>query len=267
VTRRRRRIVTSLAVVAGGAVAVVALVGVEVVVAGRGPILVEYEPSLADGRVDPSDPPSPSPSPSPVRAEPLRITWIGDSTAAGVGSSEADHAVSRQVARRLADELGRPIDLTVHAVSGARVADVVAGQVPLVDADADVVFISVGANDTTHLTDAGSFAEQYRALLEGLPDGAAVISLGVPDIGSVTRLAQPLRAIAGWRGGTYDAIVAEEAARAGATRVDLAAGTGPAFRADPDRLLAGDRYHPSDAGYGVWTDVIVPVAVERLRGI
>jgi lysophospholipase L1-like esterase len=92
-----------------------------------------------------------------------------------------------------------------------------------------------------------------------------VIALGVPDIGTVTRLAQPLRAIAGWRASGYDDIVVEEAARAGATYVDIAAGTGPAFRADPDRLLAADHYHPSDAGYGVWTEVIVPVAAERLR--
>jgi lysophospholipase L1-like esterase len=255
----RRRAAIALLVVAGGAVAAVALVGTEVVLAGRGPILTEYDPSLADGRIEPSTPSGPG-------AEPLRVTWIGDSTAAGVGASSAEGSVSRQVGRRLADELGRPIDLQVVAVSGARVDDVVREQLALVDPDADAVFVSIGANDTTHLTSTGDFAASYRAMLEGLPAGAAVIALGVPDIGSVTRLAQPLRAIAGWRGAAYDAIGAEEAARAGATRVDIAAGTGPAFRADPDRLLAADHYHPSDAGYGVWTEVIVPVALDRLRG-
>ena len=248
------------AIAAGGVLAVVGIVAVEVVLAGRGPILTEYDPALADGRVEPT-----AASADPTGA-PLRVTWIGDSTAAGVGASSADASVSREVARRLADELGRPIDLEVHAVSGARVADVVESQVASVDPDTDVVFISIGANDTTHLTSSGAFAEQYRAMLEALPSDATVIALGVPDIGSVTRLAQPLRAIAGWRGRSYDAIGAEEAARAGATRVDLAAGTGPAFRADPDRLLAADHYHPSDAGYAVWADVIVPVAVEVLRG-
>jgi lysophospholipase L1-like esterase len=260
-------------VAAGGVAAVIGLVLVEVVLAGRGPVLTEFDPGLADGRVDPPGPPDlPGPAgpsgPAGAAASttaPLRVTWIGDSTAAGVGASSADASVSREVARRLADALDRPIELQVVAVSGARVADVVATQVAQVDPDADVVFVSVGANDTTHLTSSGAFAEQYRAMLDALPVGAVVVSLGVPDIGSVTRLAQPLRAIAGWRGSSYDAVVAEEAARAGATRVDLAAGTGPAFRADPDLLLAADHYHPSDAGYRVWADVIVPVALERLR--
>ena len=49
-------------------------------------------------------------------------------------------------------------------------------------------------------------------MLDGLPDDAAVIALGVPDVGTVTRLAQPLRAIAGWRASSYDDIVVEEAA-------------------------------------------------------
>lgn len=248
-----------LAVLAGSAVALAGLVGIEVVLAGRGPVLDEFDPSLADGTVA-------TPSGTDAAVEPLRVTWIGDSTAAGVGASSADQSVSRQVARRLVAELGRPVELTVLAVSGARVADVVADQVPLVPTDTDVVFVSVGANDTTHLTSADTFAEQYRSMLGALPAEAAVISLGVPDIGSATRLAQPLRAIAGWRGDAYDAIVAEEVERAGATRVALAAGTGPAFRAEPDRLLADDHYHPSDAGYAVWADVVVPVAVERLRG-
>jgi lysophospholipase L1-like esterase len=253
-----RRAAIGVLAVAGGVAAIIGLVGVEVVLAGRGPILTEFDPGLADGRIEPEG------AVDPTQA-PLRITWIGDSTAAGVGASNADASVSRQVARRLADELGRPIDLQVIAVSGARVADVVATQVARVDPEADVVFISVGANDTTHVTTSDEFAQQYRTLLDALPDSAAVVSLGVPDIGSVTRLAQPLRAIVGWRGGAYDALVADEVERAGAIRVDIAAGTGPAFRADPDRLLAADHYHPSDDGYGVWADVIVPVAVERLR--
>lgn len=254
----RRRALTGLLALAGGVAAVVGLVGIEVVLAGRGPLLTEYDPSLADGRLDPGT--------TAVGAAPLHVVWIGDSTAAGVGASSAGSSLSRQVGRRLADDLGRPVAVEVVAVSGARVDDVVRTQLPLVDPAADVVFVSVGANDTTHLTPTGAFAESYRALLAGLPPDAVVVSLGVPDIGSVTRLAQPLRAIAGWRGGAYDAIVAEEVARAGALRVDIASGTGPAFRADPDRLLAADRYHPSDAGYGVWADVVVPVVAPRLRG-
>jgi len=65
-------------------------------------------------------------------------------------------------------------------------------------------------------------------------------------MGSPTRLAQPLRAVAGWRGRRLDREVRRlVAARAGTTYVDIAGRTGPPFRRDPERLLAADRYHPS----------------------
>jgi lysophospholipase L1-like esterase len=163
-------VITGVLVLAGGVVAVMGLIGTEVVLAGGGLILTEYDPGLADGRIEPTDPPSTADA-----VEPLRVTWIGDSTAAGVGSSSADESVSRQVGRRLADELDRPVDVQVVAVSGARVADVVASQLSLVDPEADVVFISVGANDTTHLTSSGTFADDYRTMLDGLPDGGLVM--------------------------------------------------------------------------------------------
>src|SRR2546423_9570534 len=55
--------------------------------------------------------------------EPLRVTWIGDSTGQGVGTSALEHALPRVVARGL----GRPVELTVLAQSGARGPDAVLG--------------------------------------------------------------------------------------------------------------------------------------------
>ena len=89
---------------------------------------------------------------------------------------------------------------------------------------------------------------------------ADVVLLGVPDMGSTTRFAQPLRFIAGVRGGTIDAVTADLAARPGRTYVDIAGETGPAFRDDPGRLFAADDYHPSDAGYTLWADAVVAAA-------
>ena len=129
-------------------------------------------------------------------------------------------------------------------------------------AGTDLVVVDVGSNDVTHLTRSGDFRDRYEAVLDRLPDAAAVVLLGVPDMGSVTRLAQPLRFIAGVRGGTLDRVVAEVARDRDLLYVDIAGETGPSFRADPGRYLAADRYHPSDAGYRLWADATVPL-VER----
>jgi lysophospholipase L1-like esterase len=183
------------------------------------------------------------------------VVWLGDSTAAGVGASRPGSTLPRQVADRLA----RPVRLTVLARSGARVADVLRRQLPeLSRLKPDIVLISVGANDGTHFTWRARFRRDYSRLLAGLPASVRmVVLLGVPDLGAPTRLAQPLRAVAGWRGRALDDDVRHLAARRHAIYVDIAGRTGSAFRDQPGRYFAADHYHPDDAGYGLWADAVV----------
>jgi lysophospholipase L1-like esterase len=195
-----------------------------------------------------------------------KVVWLGDSTAVGEGASSAAGAVPSQVQ----DGLGRPdAALTVLAVSGARAVDVLVHQVPRVAAaHPDLVLISVGANDTIHFTGAGDFRRAYETLVRSLPAGVPVVLLGVPDMGSIARFAQPLRAIAGRRGRHLDAVVRQVAADTGAIHVDLAGATGPAFRRDPRRYFSADDFHPSDAGYGLWADAVLTVLRrENLLGL
>lgn len=215
------------------------LLGVEVLIATRGESPLPL-PDAIDACVG-CDEPGP----------PLRTVWLGDSTAAGVGVEKAEEVVGRQVARRL----GRPVDVRVLATSGSTVADVVSEQLPKVPGDAQVVFVSVGANDATHFTSPGSFSSSYGALLEGVPADACLVLLGVPDMGSAPRLAQPLRAVAGWRGRALDRKVRALARRTGATYVDIAGSTGPAFRRDRS-LFSADGYHPGGNGYALWAGAV-----------
>lgn len=123
----------------------------------------------------------------------------------------------------------------------------------------DLVLVSVGANDATHVTGRDAFRARYEEALRALPKGTTtrVVLLGVPDMGSPPRLAQPLRALVGWRGRALDAEVRAVAAAAGATYVDVEGETGPAFRRHPDRYFAADRYHPSADGYALWADAVI----------
>lgn len=197
-----------------------------------------------------------------------RLVWLGDSTAAGVGASTASGALPSQVADGLgaagtsaADRPGsRDVSVSVVAVSGARVADVLADQVPKVAAlRPDLVLISVGANDTIRLTGRGAFRRTYEKVIRALPAGVPVVLLGVPDMGAIPRFAQPLRAVAGWRGRHLDAEVRRVAAATGAVYADIAGPTGPLFRRNPGRYFAADDFHPSDAGYGLWADAVLKV--------
>lgn len=231
---------------AGVAVGLVVVLAAEIQVARTRPKLPPAPPLRLDGAVA-------GHLPDP----PVRLVWVGDSTAAGVGASTAEASVPHQVAVAL----GRRVHLTVLAGSGARVADVLADQLPGVAAlHPDVVFVSVGANDTVHLTPAGDFGQTYRRLLDGLAGVDRVVLLGVPDMGSPPRFLQPLRAIVGWRGRALDSRVRAAAGdRHGVHYVDIAGRTGPAMRQDPDRYFSADGYHPGDAGYRLWADAVADV--------
>lgn len=221
---------------AGVPLVVVAVLAAEVELARRADNLADVELSWAD-------------------AGATSAVWIGDSTAYGVGVTDGDESVASLVARERGERV------TNLAVSGATLAEVVSRQLPGVPSDADRLYVSVGANDVTHLTRSSAFRRDYRDLLGRLPLTAEIVVLGVPDMGAPPRLAQPLRSIAGWRGRNLDAIVRDVLRRRDDddrfTYVDIRAGTGPAFRDDPDRYFADDGYHPSAAGYRLWADVVL----------
>lgn len=244
--RRTRRLLIGAGAVP---VALAAVLGVEVQLARMGTDLPEAPPFDHDGRI------------GGAGSDALRMVWLGDSTAAGVGASSADAAIPRSVALAL----GRPVDLTVRAVSGARVGDVVDDQVRgLAALRPDVVLVSIGANDVVHLTSVGDFRSTYRQLVDAIPGSALLVLLGVPDMGAVPRFAQPLRGIAGWRGRRLDEVVRAVAADAKALYVDIAGETGPTMRAEAGRRFAIDRYHPDDDGYALWVDAVVDVVAPEL---
>lgn len=229
---RTRRLVVATAV--GLPLVAAAVLGVEIELARRAENLDEVELSYPD-------------------AGSTHAVWIGDSTAYGVGVVRGSAAVASLVAD------ARDERVTNLAVSGATLSDVLVDQVPQVAAEQpDIVYVSAGANDVTHLTGTDSFRRDYARLLDGLPPGIPVVVLGVPDMGAPPRLLQPLRAIAGLRGRQLDDLVRAAArTRDDATYVDIAGPTGPRFRADPDRFFADDGYHPNAAGYRLWADAVL----------
>ena len=184
--------------------------------------------------------------------------WLGDSTAYGVGVTDGADGVASIVARQRGERVA------MLAVSGATMADLRRDQLPAVASLApDRVYVSIGANDVTHVTSREAFRDGYQALLRALPPEVELVVLGVPDMGAPPRLLQPLRAVAGARGRQLDAIARRAVAdatgrrRGATTYVDVEGGTGPAFRRDPDRYFAADGYHPSADGYRLWADVVL----------
>lgn len=201
----------------------------------------------------------------PAPAAPLTYVILGDSTAAGVGGNyENGIAVATE------KELGqsREVAMTNLAVSGARMKDVLRDQLPKAEElRPDLVLLSAGANDVTHLTSIRSMRNSLREIVRRLRAANPSVTIaitGSPDMGAPPRIPRLLRGLADRRTKKANRMFVEEAASLALTFAPIALETGPQFRADHS-LFAADRFHPNDRGYATWIPVLNRALREALR--
>ena len=116
--------------------------------------------------------------------------------------------------------------------------------------------LTVGSNDVASLTNPRRFRAGYAAMLQALvATGAVVVAVGLPDIGAVTAMRQPLRGMAGWVGRRASRQVSEMAGAHGAHY--LAIDTRPPRGTPWAVFLAADRWHPNADTYAMWADGFV----------
>ncbi|MGU3432460.1 SGNH/GDSL hydrolase family protein [Actinomycetes bacterium M1A6_2h] len=171
---------------------------------------------------------------------------LGDSLSQGIGASSYDAGWVGQLDRRLA---ARDYSLRIVNLSatGARVRDVLDQQLPVLNSigtrDDDVISVMVGSNDLfggRRDRLGGDFAE----LVEAVPAGTVV-----------TTLPQPTRATNG-----ANAAIERAAAAGRIVMADLRE-TGPSSWRG---RLAGDWFHPNDAGYHAIATALEPSLITAL---
>lgn len=204
----------------------------------------------------------------PADAPPLRLVLLGDSAALGVGVDGVRDTVGGQLAELLARDGDRRVELSSVAVSGSRSPDL-ATQVAraLVNQRPDIAVILVGANDAVGLRHPGQAAGHLAAAVRRLRSAGVAVVVGTcPDLGAVRSVAPPLRQVVGWLGRRIGQAQVRAVTEAGGVAVDLAAETGPVFRADPG-TLCHDGYHPSADGYRVWAHALYPAVAAAAAAI
>ncbi|MDO9377369.1 MAG: SGNH/GDSL hydrolase family protein [Nocardioidaceae bacterium] len=171
-----------------------------------------------------------------------RLVVLGDSMAQGVGATSHDAGWVGQLAKRLTDG-GVELEVLNLSATGARVDDVLAQQLPALDGIGsrpdDVVVVMVGSNDLFG----------GRVHRERLPQAYAEIVERVPAGTLVCTLPQPTAAA-----GRANVHVERAAADGRVVMVDLRE-TGPSSWRG---RLAGDFFHPNDAGYAAIADAVEP---------
>jgi lysophospholipase L1-like esterase len=244
----------------GGAVTAVGLAALAVILgqaeAARRTIpLAEAPPPIANGLYG-----------GTRRKAPLRLVVMGDSSAAGFGVRRGRQTPGALIATGLSRRLEQPVELRNLAVVGCTSARMTYQVDEAVELAPDVAVILIGANDVTHRSGQAasvrSLADSVRRLRAA---GARVIVGTCPDLGAVQPIRPPLRWLV--RGWSRQLAAAQTVAvvEAGGWTVSLGNLLGPTFAAQPHRLFAMDRFHPSAEGYALAAAVLLPTIVAAIR--
>ena len=239
-----------------GMTALVALIGVELVLLSRREYLASDPGYVVDSRVQP---------PGSAAGDPVRLAVLGDSTVAGVGSPTEAESLPVLIADRVAAATGRVVEVTGFGVTGARTGTLTSEQLPLVGDGYDVLVLVIGSNDATHATFWPSMRRQTDDMLDRASTlGATVILAGTPRFSGTDIIPEPLRTMVD----RYSGVLRGEqraaaAGRPGVRFVDLAADASPRFEGVPE-ATSSDGFHPSPIGYGFWADAIAPAVVDAL---
>ena len=198
---------------------------------------------------------------------PVAIAMLGDSTAVGYGAITAAELPGVGLARHLASVLGRPVLLRTHGLSGVGAADLARQVRCAADDPPDLVVIVVGANDIRDRVPPGRSAELLGTAVSQLRARDVPVVVGTcPDFGVIETIPQPLRLVLHAWSRMLATLQDRAVGAAGGRSVPLGRLVSPDFAHHPE-LFAGDRFHPSGAGYAKAVAALLPPALDELRRV
>lgn len=191
----------------------------------------------------------------------LRVLITGDSSAAGVGVANQDHAFAGHFTRTLHRRSGRALRWRLRAKSGLttrQVHELLLADPPPV---ADVAIVLTGVNDVIELI-APQRAVQHRAALADwlLGEGRAryVLFAPLPPINQFPLLPQPLRGVMGAEARLHDAAMAAWAAsKHNVFHTPIALQLAPA-------AMSSDGFHPGEPVYRACGEALARFVVDRI---
>ncbi|MEV1144366.1 SGNH/GDSL hydrolase family protein [Micromonospora sp. NPDC049799] len=195
----------------------------------------------------------------------ITMVVLGDSSAAGYGVHRRRETPGALLATGLSRRLQRPVRLHRFAVVGA-ISAVLRHQVDAaLECQPDIAVILIGGNDITNRTP-HTLAVRYQvdAVRRLRAVGCEVVVGTCPDLGAIRPIQPPLRWLARRWSRQLAAAQTVAVVEAGGWTVSLGDLLGPRFAAEPTRMFAWDRFHPSAEGYAVAAAALLPTVLSAL---
>jgi acyl-CoA thioesterase I len=225
-----------------GAIAGFTLLGLEAAWAllRPAPLLEQFDPTGEFG-----DPANPT----------LRVAVLGDSSVTAPGVAGPHEIWVSLICSRLAES--RHVVLKSFAAGGSMAHTVIDEQLTgALDFGADVVFVSVGANDAIKGVPLHRFEANLDQLVGTLVEsGAVVVQSGVGFLGTIPRLYPPLSTLMERRARRFDEVHRRVAQIHGTAVVDQRSDDVSVWNRDRT-LWAKDFFHVSAAGHARWAETV-----------
>ena len=191
----------------------------------------------------------------------LSILGVGDSTIAGVGVSDPSRGLIAQFSLALHRHTGRGVTWRAVGESGATSKDFLKKFLPdALREPADLIFVSLGANDAKDLKPLGATMGRFERLIAVLHEGnpnAVMIFSALPAFYLFPTLPQPLRSV------IYGHAQAIERTLRPMVESYPFAMMSPPPSGYHETFFAVDGFHPSEDGYRDWARFALDDALER----
>jgi lysophospholipase L1-like esterase len=185
---------------------------------------------------------------------------LGDSTGVGTGSFTQLDSYPYQVALALSKK-NNYVHVINLSMSGARAADI-PGQLNKINLKPDIITLSFGANDATHLTTIASYKKSLIDIsnkLAEFPNSKIIVATtpkmdNIPALWGLPGLIANRRAIK--QNQAFKSVFKDDRVAI----IDLYNDA----RLDPDigkNYYSFDHFHPSDEGYLVWSKFFIQAAI------
>jgi len=179
----------------------------------------------------------------------IKLLYLGESPAAGVGIEEIQHAVSAQVAHKLADT--QKVEWQLLAQNGIRIKELLLKLQQSETHQPDISIITMGVNDCTGLTSSKQWQQRIHELIAELKQRGSkhIFFTAVPPMQQFPLLPAPLNWLMGYRAHLLNHLLERVCQQQDAQYLAFSAVLKP-------EMICLDGYHPNEKGAELWATSI-----------
>lgn len=191
--------------------------------------------------------------------DPFIYVALGDSTVEGVGAS-APHRSYTGILHAAIKEKKKMVTYHNLGIKGATVSDVIRDQLQkAIVLQPDLITISIGANDIRARKRAKTFEKELTSLIKELQTNtnAYIVINTIPDLSLTPAIPRYLKKYCKYMAIRFNNKIKKVSDDLAISFVDLFYYSRSVLIQFPE-AIAGDGFHPSDFGYAIWANTMIP---------